>query len=132
MTTDKARAEAAEILNWWVDALEDDSTIEVTDDEWELLHDEIAAAIDAAGVPKDFVRTDDGQVRKVLGTLSMTQDGCVIGTEAFVWTMECANPAGFGWRVLNGAENRNAAKKGYSTLDAAKAAKAALDAAGGA
>jgi hypothetical protein len=58
--------------------------------------------IQAVYPPRGHILTDEGQVRKVLGTLPLTGDGCVVCPGAFVWVMppHCANPAGFGFRVI--------------------------------
>jgi hypothetical protein len=49
---------------------------------------DITSALDRASKPAPgHVRDSDGVDRKVLGTLPMTKDNCVIGDGAYVWFM---------------------------------------------
>ena len=52
--------------------------------------------------PPGHVLDDKGVVRKVLGELILTGDGCVVTPTSFVWVMppHCANPGGFGFTVI--------------------------------
>jgi hypothetical protein len=86
----------------------------------------------ALNPPEGCVRWPDGSEPRVLGTLPMTADGCVVGIDSFVWTMppHCANPAGFGFRVTeihaSGPGHRECEPKWgdcYSTRQAAEAAR---------
>lgn len=55
----------------------------------ERIEASVSAAIQAerdARPPKGHVITDDGVIRKVLGELPTTKDGCVVGDGARLWT----------------------------------------------
>lgn len=90
----------------------------------------------AAAVPAGCVRDDKGVDRKVLGTLPVTADGCVVAPNGYVWVMppHCANPAGFGFRVMDISCSFFATPERdirwqdcYSTREAAQAALAARE-----
>ncbi len=50
------------------------------------LRDEAARRLRAAaGVQEGYIRDDKGVARKVLGTLPMTADGCVVGFNSVIW-----------------------------------------------
>jgi len=88
---------------------------------------------EAVRVPKGFVRTDDGQLRKVLGTLPILADGAVLGPGGKAWLTSgaevephmfvCQRPTPIEYDPSHELSDC------YSTREAAKAA---LDAAGGA
>lgn len=90
-------------ISWWMDLPESFAT----------------ALRDAARVPKGCVRTADGVDRKVLGTLPITADGCVVGAGegSRTWTMTEDGVSSFacadGWY-----------RHRYSTREAAEAALA--------
>lgn len=56
----------------------------------EYYESEIVTLTSALTVPEGCVRTADGVDRKVLGTLPMTADGCVVGRDATFWTSNMA------------------------------------------
>lgn len=62
--------------------------------------DRLQATIDLCR-ERGFI-TPDGEVRKVLGTLPVTKDGVIVMPGGFVWLKppHCANPTGYGFRVL--------------------------------
>ena len=95
----------------------------------------IAAAIQAerdVRPPKGHVVTDDGVVRKVLGTLPITADGCVIGRRVSVFSVYWSYPGSDVaevcydselWRVHGPRTQSFDASTCYSTREAAEAAK---------
>lgn len=99
-----------------------------------LLHAIAQAIADARAVRPGHVRLDTGDVVRVLGTLPMTKDGCLLGEGAIVWREATASMTGtvkserlelaWGLYGLCGA-NRTKAGGWYSTKEAAEAALAA-------
>lgn len=95
----------------------------------------IESAIQAerdARPPKGHVLTDDKVVRKVLGTLPITADGCVIGRRVSVFSVYWSYPGSDVaevcydselWRVHGPRTQSFDASTCYSTREAAEAAK---------
>lgn len=104
----------------------------------------IAAAIQAerdVRPPKGHIVTDDGVVRKVLGTLPMTADGCVATINGTFYTPQDGDPDGIcgmaAWAENNAPVGRRLgfcvsyvgsyrtwnSNECYSTREAAEAAK---------
>ena len=89
--------------------------------------------IDAATPPPGHVIDDAGNVRKVLGTLPLTADGCVIGHKAWLWNIMpgakgrdddrpmrvCYMPA----PIMDPDAYTDGPKRMYSTAEAAEAAR---------
>jgi len=91
----------------------------------------IRAAVAEVTPPKGHVLTDDGKVRKVLGTLPLTADGCVVGEDAVCWRDKSRSLTGevrqdslvLCWGVYEmGNGIRTSAASWYSTREAAEAA----------
>ena len=133
-TQDRAR----EVLSELVQHIEEDDGVVTTHAECLRIMERALTASRKA--PEGCVIDDTGTVRKVLGTLPITADGCVVMPGGFVWLMppHCANPAGFGFRVLEigdaGFINTKPRTETdarwsdcYSTRAAAEAAKGASD-----
>lgn len=93
------------------------------------MREKIAEAIQAerdVRPPKGHILTDDGVVRKVLGTLPITADGCVVGDGARVYYEVIGQFSGepiiCEWDVT-GAGDDIKVDTYYSTREAAEAAK---------
>jgi len=96
------------------------------DDDGPSMHAAIVRALQAAHKPPPGHIIDDaGVVRKVLGTLPVTADGCVVGVGAQVWFIAYGGTEIL-WAIIHDS------RKGwlqspvcYSTAKAAEAAKEA-------
>lgn len=130
-------AEARELVDAWVTTLDTQAGSWLTFDDLLRLRAATESSLRAAAaVPAGCVRDDKGVVRKVLGTLPVTGDGCVVAPNGYVWVMppHCANPAGFGFRVMDISSSFFATPERdirwqdcYSTREAAQAALAARE-----
>lgn len=117
---------------------------ELGDSAVETLEAAIASAIQAerdVRPPKGHIVTDDGVVRKVLGTLPMTADGCVATINGTFYTPQDGDPDGIcgmaAWAENNAPVGRRLgfcvsyvgsyrtwnSNECYSTREAAEAAK---------
>lgn len=99
------------------------------------MSDAITAALDAKLPPPGHIITDDGTVRKVLGTLPVTADGRVLGDWASVFVHQlngdigagCTRTTTYSWTATTPGRAVNqpyAANTCYSTREAAEAARA--------
>lgn len=91
----------------------------------------IAAALTAererARPPQGCVRLPDGRDVKVLGTLPLTKDGCVVGNHAELWIWDCEpiklRADNIGATDVHGDDAFYEAGECYSTRAAAEAAR---------
>lgn len=102
---------------------------------WMDLPESLATALrDAARVPEGCVRTADGVDRKVLGTLPLTADGCVVmpgemvyvPDYAFAWTLQPEQTVAVATQDSDGYWRDMVVGECYSTREAAEAALKAL------
>jgi hypothetical protein len=92
-------------------------------------------ALESEAIAAGFIG-EDGEVRKVLGTLPLTADGCIVGNHITLWINDVGEVASL--RVDNiGCSERDGldgafweAGECYSTPEAARDAKEARDANG--
>jgi len=91
MTTPEDLAKAREIVNKYIGGEMTDWLKQMTEAFAAALAEArstpkpAAEVVDALEVPEGYVRTSDGVVRKLIGTLPLTLDGCLVGDNAEVW-----------------------------------------------
>lgn len=101
------------------------------DDDGPSMHAAIVRALQAARTPPPGHIIDDaGVVRKVMGTLPMTADGCVVGDAAHLWTNNAGEVNALRADAIGATEfgedgDFYEAAECYSTREAAEAAKEA-------